>query len=221
MGDTLVGCAASLKEALRECRLTETVAEFDIAEEDQLRAQWYALLGRFLSAPPDAATREVARALVGDESDLGQGVKALAAAAQGMTVEAVDEEYFDLFIGVGRGELLPYASYYLTGFLNEKPLAALRRDMAELGIARLEDVKEPEDHIASLCEMMAGMITGAFGAPVALDRQRRFFDKHIGCWAPRFFEDLQAAQSAVFYMPIGTIGSVFMSVESQAFEIAA
>ena len=216
-----MGCATLLKEALRECRLTETVAEFDIAEEDQLRAQWYALLGRFLSAPPDAATREVARALVGDESDLGQGVKALAAAAQGMTVEAVDEEYFDLFIGVGRGELLPYASYYLTGFLNEKPLAALRRDMAELGIARLEDVKEPEDHIASLCEMMAGMITGAFGAPVALDRQRRFFDKHIGCWAPRFFEDLQAAQSAVFYMPIGTIGSVFMSVESQAFEIAA
>ncbi len=216
-----MGCAASLKEALREGRLTETVAEFDIAEEDQLRAQWYVLLGRFLSAPPDAATRAVARALVGDESDLGQGVKALAAAAKGTPVEAVDEEFFDLFIGVGRGELLPYASYYLTGFLNEKPLAVLRRDMADLGIARLEDVKEPEDHIASLCEMMAGMITGAYGAPVALGRQRRFFDTHIGCWAPRFFEDLQAAQSAVFYMPIGMIGSVFMSVESQAFEMAA
>jgi TorA maturation chaperone TorD len=201
--------------------VTERVAEFEIAEEDQLRAQWYALLARFLSAPPDAGTLEVARALVGDDTDLGKGVKTLAAAARAATVEAVDEEYFDLFIGVGQGELLPYTSYYLTGFLNEKPLAVLRQDMAELGIGRLEDVKEPEDHIASLCEMMAGMITGAFGAPVDLDRQRAFFDRHIGCWAPRFFEDLQAARSALFYMPVGMIGSVFMSVESQAFRMAA
>ncbi len=133
----------------------------------------------------------------------------------------LEEEYFNLFIGVGQGELLPFGSYYLTGFLNEKPLAALRVDMDELGIGRVEGVKEPEDHIASLCEMMAGMITGAFGEPVSLDRQRAFFDKHIGCWAPRFFEDLQAAESAAFYMPIGSIGSVFMTVESQAFEMAA
>ncbi len=201
--------------------MTEQVAEFDIAEEDRLRAQWYALLARLLSAPLDAATLELARGLAGDDSDLGKGVKALAAAAKGTTVEAVDEEYFDLFIGVGQGELLPYGSYYLTGFLNEKPLAVLRQDMGELGIGRTEDVKEPEDHIASLCEMMAGMITGAFGDPVGLDRQRAFFDKHIGCWAPRFFEDLQAARSAAFYMPVGMIGSVFMAVESQAFQMAA
>ncbi len=201
--------------------MTEQVDEFDIAEEDRLRAQWYALLARLLSAPPDAATLELARRLAGDDSDLGKGVKALAAAAKGTAVEAVDEEFFDLFVGVGQGELLPYASYYLTGFLNEKPLAVLRQDMDELGIARAEDVKEPEDHVASLCEMMAGMITGAFGAPVDLDKQRWFFDKHIGCWAPRFFEDLQAARSAAFYMPVGMIGSVFMSVESQAFEMAA
>ncbi|MCH9000627.1 MAG: molecular chaperone TorD family protein [Proteobacteria bacterium] len=205
--------------------MTEQVAEFDIAEEDRLRAQWYALLARFLSAPPDAATLELARGLAGDGTDLGtdlgKGVKALAAAAKGTTVEAVDEEFFDLFVGVGQGELLPYGSYYLTGFLNEKPLAALRIDMDELGIGRVEDVKEPEDHVASLCEMMAGLITGAFGAPVDLSRQRWFFDKHIGCWAPRFFEDLQATRSAAFYMPVGMIGSVFMSVESQAFQMAA
>ena len=91
--------------------------------------------------------------------------------------------------------MLPFCSYYLTGFLNEKPLAALRMDMDELGIGRAEGVKDPEDQIASLCEMMAGMITGAFGEPVGLDRQRAFFDKHIGCWAPRFFKDLQAAES--------------------------
>ncbi len=201
--------------------LTDQVAQIDIAEEDRLRAQWHALLAQFLSAPPDAATLELARALTGDDTDLGRGVNALAAAAKGATVAGLEEEYFNLFIGIVRGELLPFGSYYLTGFLNEKPLAALRQDMGELGIGRAEGVKEPEDHIASLCEMMAGMITGAFGEPVGLDRQREFFDKHIGCWAPRFFEDLQAAESAAFYMPIGLIGSVFMLVESQAFEMAA
>ncbi len=201
--------------------MTGEVTQFDIAEEDRLRAQWYALLAQFLSAPPDAATLGLARALTGDDSDLGRGVTALAAAAKAVTVEGLNEEHFNLFTGVGQGELLPFGSYYLTGFLNEKPLAALRIDMDELGIGRADGVKEPEDHIASLCEMMAGMITGTFGEPVGLDRQRAFFDKHIGCWAPRFFEDLQAARSAAFYMPVGMIGSVFMAVESQAFEMAA
>ncbi len=201
--------------------MTDEVAQVDIVEEDRLRAQWYALLAQFLSAPPDAATLKLARALTGDTSDLGRGVAALAAAAKSVTVVGLEEEYFNLFTGIGQGELLPFGSYYLTGFLNEKPLAVLRQDMDELGIGRVEEVKEPEDHIASLCEMMAGMITGAFGDPVGLDRQRKFFDKHIGCWAPRFFEDLQAAETAAFYMPIGLIGSVFMTVESQAFEMAA
>ena len=201
--------------------MTDEVAQVDIVEEDRLRAQWYALLAQFLSAPPDTATLKLARALTGDTTDLGQGVAALAAAAKSVTVVGLEEEYFNLFTGIGQGELLPFGSYYLTGFLNEKPLAVLRQDMDELGIGRVEEVKEPEDHIASLCEMMAGMITGAFGDPVGLDRQRAFFDKHIGCWAPRFFEDLQAAESAAFYMPVGLIGSVFMTVESQAFEMAA
>ena len=201
--------------------MTDEVAQVDIAEEDRLRAQWYALLAQFLAAPPDAAALELARALTGDDTDLGRGVTALAAAAKGANVAGLEEEYFDLFIGVGQGELLPFCSYYLTGFLNEKPLAALRMDMDELGIGRAEGVKDPEDQIASLCEMMAGLITGAFGEPVGLDRQRAFFDKHIGCWAPRFFEDLQAAESAAFYMPVGLIGSVFMTVENQAFEMAA
>ncbi len=201
--------------------MADEVTQFDIVEEDRLRAQWYALLAQFLSASPDATTLELARALTGDTTDLGQGVTALAAAAKGATVAGLEEEYFNLFIGVGQGELLPFGSYYLTGFLNEKPLAALRTDMDELGIGRAEGVKEPEDHIASLCEMMAGLITGAFGEPAGLGRQRAFFDKHIGCWAPRFFEDLQAAEAAAFYMPVGSIGGVFMSVESQAFEMAA
>jgi TorA maturation chaperone TorD len=201
--------------------LAQGFAGFDVTEEDHLRAQWYGLLARLLSAAPDRDFLEAVRGLDGDNSDLGGAVRTLAAAARATTLEAVGEEYFNLFTGVGRGELLPFASYYLTGFLNEKPLSRLRGDMADLGIAHADDVGEPEDHIASLCEMMAGQITGTFGGPVDLARQRQFFAAHVGCWAPRFFTDLQAAEAATFYMPVGAIGSIFMSIESQAFEMAA
>lgn len=196
-------------------------AQSQISEEDQLRAGWYALLAQLLSREPSEALLQMMRGLQGDESELGRGIKALAAAARGTSAETAKQEYFDLFVGLGQGELLPYASYYLTGFLNEKPLARLRGDMARLHIARADEVSEPEDHIAALCEMMAGLITGSFGRPAELAEQRAFFDTHIGCWAPRFFEDLQAAQSAVLYMPVGTIGRLFMAIEAQAFEMAA
>ncbi len=112
--------------------------------------------------------------------------------------DAVRREYDDLFIGLVRGEVLPYASYYLTGFLNEKPLALLRRDMARLGIARTPDVQEPEDHIASICEMMAGLIRGRFGGPVGLTAQREFFAAHLAPWAEHFFGDLEGAKNARF-----------------------
>lgn len=199
----------------------ENAEQVVVCEEDRLRANWYGLLARLLSAAPDAATLTLARGLTGDDSELGKSIATLAAAARATTVEAVGEEYFNLFVGIGRGELVPYASYYLTGFVNDKPLARLRGDMAKLGIARADGVGEPEDHIAALCEMMSRLITGGFGEPADLVTQRRFFDAHIATWAPRFFEDLQAAKTATFYMPVGLIGGLFMAIESQAFEMAA
>ena len=122
--------------------------------------------------------------------------------------------------GVGHGELQPYASYYLTGFLYERPLANLRGDLLELGVVRRADVHEPEDHVAALCETMAGLITGKFGSSADLSRQRKFFERHIGGWAPRFFEDLERAKSARLYMPVGTIGRMFMEIERVAFSMA-
>jgi TorA maturation chaperone TorD len=190
-------------------------------EEEQLRAGWYALLARLLSAPADDELLTLLRGLGEDESELGAALGALKAAAGAASPGGIEQEYFDLFVGVGQGELVPYGSYYLTGFLHEKPLARLREDMEALGIARSEGVPESEDHIAALCDMMAGLIAGAFGAPADLASQRKFFDDHVGCWAPRFFENLEAAPSAAFYMPVGTLGRLFMAVESQAFEMAA
>ena len=182
------------------------------------------LLAQLLREPPGPAELSGLRQLDGDDSLLGEAIGALAGAAKATDESKAKREYHDLFIGLGQGELLPYGSYYLTGFLHEKPLAKLRGEMNKLGIRRADDVKEPEDHIAALCEMMAGLITGAFsqdGQPAELATQRQFFETHIGCWAPRFFEDLEAAPSAAFYMPVGTIGRLFMAVEAQAFDMAA
>jgi TorA maturation chaperone TorD len=192
----------------------------DIPPEERLRAHQYQVLAGFLAAPPDASLLALSSRFSGNDSELGRAAADLALRAGQITPEAASLEYHDLFIGIGRGELVPYASYYLTGFLNEMPLAKLRRDMASLGIARAESVKEPEDHIAALCEMMAGLITGAFGAPLELAAQRAFFDRHLASWAPVFFADLEKARSASLYVPVGTLGRVFMGIEKTAFMMA-
>jgi TorA maturation chaperone TorD len=194
----------------------ETLTEA-IVPEERLRAHQYQLLARFLAAPPAADLLDLAASFAGDATEYGRALAELAQRAGQTTPAAASREYHQLFIGIGRGELVPFASYYRTGFLNEKPLAKLRGDMARLGIGRAETVKEPEDHIAALCEMMAGLITGAFGAPLDLAGQRRFFDSHLEPWAPLFFEDLAKADSAWLYAPVGTLGRVFMAIEKTAF----
>lgn len=185
--------------------------------EEELRSQLYRLLAFFLHKPPDAEGLKVASQMQGDDTDLGKAIVAFARIAAKSDPETITQEYHDLFIGVGRGELLPYGSYYLTGFLHEKPLAKLRNDMARLGIERRENVKEPEDHIAALCEMMSGLITGDFAAAADLNRQKQFFDAHVGSWAKHFFTDLEAAQSSVLYGALGSVGRCFMEIEEVAF----
>jgi len=193
--------------------------EAHLTEEETLRAEMYALLATLLARPPGQATLDIAAGLTGDASDLGRGVTALGKLAAKATPASVEREYNALFIGLGRGELLPYASYYLTGFLNEKPLAILRQHMAEFGIERAKDVKDPEDHIATLCEMMAGLIRGDFGTALSLEDQHAFFNTHIATWAGHFFTDLEGAKGSVFYAPVGKIGRAFMEIEIEAFRM--
>ncbi|GHF43967.1 TorD/DmsD family molecular chaperone [Seohaeicola zhoushanensis] len=201
--------------------MTQTARDTAIAEEDRLRADLYNFLGVLLSAPPEQILLDQAAGLAGDESALGQAIDGLARVAKVTKPQAAEREFNALFIGLGRGELLPYASYYLTGFLNEKPLAQLRADMAAQGITRAPNVYEPEDNIASLMEMMAGMIVGRFGAPVALAGQRAFWNRHIGPWAPHFFADLEGAKNSVLYASVGAVGRIFMTIEKDAFKLAA
>jgi TorA maturation chaperone TorD len=132
-----------------------------------------------------------------------------------LTRAQVQREFFDLFIGVGRGELLPYASYYLTGFLQDRPLARLRGDLARLGLARAEGRFEPEDHLGTLCEIMSGFADGRFAVPA--EEEKAFFGRFLLPWAPRFFADLEHAKPASFYKAVGTVGRVFIEIEAEAF----
>jgi len=189
----------------------------DIDEVDAARAQEYALLAALLLRAPDAALLAKLSKLRADASPLGLAHAALAESAAKTTAERVEREFFDLFIGLGRGELLPYGSYYLTGFLHERPLARLREDLARIGIARAEGVVEPEDHAGILCEIMSGLASNRLPAPHNSDQL--IFDKHMAPWIGRFFADLENAEAAVFYKGVGALGRVFMDLEAEAFEL--
>jgi TorA maturation chaperone TorD len=191
----------------------------DILDEDLARAEEYELIGALLWRAPTAAVIAAVGRLRGDASELGVAHLALAEEAARTSAEDLQRAYFDLFVGVGRGEFLPYASYYLTGFLNEKPLAAVRADMERLGLAREVRVGEPEDHIAILCDVMRGLIAGEFGADGIDDRL--FFERHLKPWAQRFFADLEVTPTSGFYRAVGRIGRVFMDVEAGALALAA
>ncbi|MFM9845976.1 MAG: Cro/CI family transcriptional regulator [Hyphomicrobiaceae bacterium] len=188
------------------------------ADETELaRAQEYALLATLLANSPDARLLHRLSRLRGEPSPIGVAHAALGEAAARADVERVSREYFDLFVGLGRGEFLPYASYYLTGFLYERPLARLRADLKRLGIELAEGTSEPEDHAAILCEVMAGLASGAIEAEPGTDR--RIFEKHMAPWVGRFFGDLERSQRADFYARVGAVGRTFVEIESEAFAL--
>ncbi|KIN77818.1 TorD/DmsD family molecular chaperone [Sulfitobacter mediterraneus] len=201
--------------------MTATAEQITIAPEDRQRADLYNFLGLLLAGPPSEMLLEQCADLGGDEGPLGTAINALAKIANLSKPAQVEREFNKLFIGLGRGELLPYASYYLTGFLNEKPLASLRRDMAARGMRRAPNVYEPEDNIASLMELMGAMVVGRFGSPAPLDDQKVFFNRHITPWAGHFYSDLEAAKNSVFYAAVGAVGRVFMEIESEGFRMSA
>jgi TorA maturation chaperone TorD len=201
--------------------MTAEAQSIDTPEEDRLRADLYNFLGLLLAGPPDELLLAQCAGLSGDDTPLGQAISGLARVAKVTRPAAAEREFTALFIGLGRGELLPYASYYLTGFLNEKPLAALRADMARRGVTRAPNKFEPEDNIASLMEMMGGMIVGRFGTVQGLDDQKAFFAKHVGPWAGHFFSDLESAKSSIFYASVGAVGKAFMEIEREAFRMTA
>jgi len=191
-----------------------------VESSDQARrAAFYSLLAGLLRNAPDADVLAYCLSLdtTDQKSELGAAVNTLVLAAKHSDPQGLKEEFHDLFIGLGRGELVPYGSWYQTGFLMERPLGQLRADLAKLGFERSDDVHEPEDHIAALMEVMAMLIYE--GAPQ--EQQRLFFETHISSWAKDFMRDLSVAETATFYRSVARLGSAFVAIESQYLNLTA
>lgn len=187
---------------------------------DLMRARAYALFARLLVRAPDGPLLRDLAAVAGDATPFGIALTDVGRAARSATTAAVAREFQDLFIGVTRGELVPYASFYLSGFLFDRPLARLRADLARIGVVKAPDVVEPEDHIAALLDAMAGLVAGSLGRDSGPDAQRDLFERHLAPWAGRFFSDLESAPSARLYAPVGRLGRLFIVIETRAFAMA-
>ena len=193
-----------------------TEAKAVVAEGEAVRANAYSLLAALLARPPTEEILGLLRQIEPDSGtdgrDMASAWACLKLAGERANAGSLDDEYHDLFIGIGRGEVVPYGSWYMTGFLMDRPLAILRGDLAELGFERQDDVKEPEDHIAALCETMAMLITNG-DHDIAV--QRRFFQAHIEPWSVNFFQDLQNARTSKFYRAVGQFGEQFIGFEQK------
>lgn len=190
------------------------------SDEDRARAEHYALLARLFLAAPDKPLLEAlvaaGESLVARDSAFGRAWTDLAATARTAEVQQVHDEYEKLFYGIGRPEVMLYASFYLAGFLMEEPLAQVRDDLAELGLGRRGGVAETEDHVAALAEVMRHLvITGADAA--GLERQRVFFVRHLQPWYPRLADALAASPHSHFYARVGALARAFFDIESEAF----
>lgn len=190
----------------------------EIDQEQIYRSGAYSLIARLLRSPPDQQVMQQVAGFAQLESKRDEMVVAmsmLGLAATTSAPDSVDDEFHALFIGIGRGELVPYASWYLTGYLMEKPLGRLRDDLSALGFQRQDGVKEPEDHVAALCEVMAVLIEE--GSPIAT--QSHFFERHMADWLDKFFTDLSESRSAIFYKAVGRFGAAFTALEKRYFSM--
>lgn len=182
--------------------------------EDQYRAGAYSLLAELLRQSPQQEILKTVTGLadvVEEKDDLAIAMSMLGLSARDAKINHLDDEFHALFIGLGRGELVPYGSWYMTGFLMEKPLGVLREDLARLGFARNNETYEPEDHVAALCEVMAQLISEGRD----LEQQKSFFNVHISSWLEQFYSDLSEARSAVFYRSVARFGKAFFDFEKQ------
>ena len=192
-------------------------------DEETARAEVYGLLAALYYAPPSAELLDKLRVAVTQAPAAGAVLEAswseLVAAARRLTLEMVVNEYDALFGGMGRPEVYLFGSHYLSGFLNEKPLVALRTDLETLGLARDEAMAETEDHFAYLSEVMRYLIAGDDVEVANLTRQRDFFSRHLQPWASALCDSLQAHPKADFYRSLGGFTQVFISVETQGFDM--
>ena len=196
-----------------------------LLDEETARAEVYGLLAALYYSAPSAELHENLRIAVTEAPAAGALLESswgeLVAATREQSLADIGQEYDALFGGIGKPEVYLFGSHYLSGFLNEKPLAALRTDIAALGLARDEAMPETEDHVAYLCEVMRYLIAGDDVEVANLTRQREFFTRHVQTWVPMMCEVIMQHPKARFYRALAVFTQAFLSVEAQGFDMLA
>jgi TorA maturation chaperone TorD len=182
-------------------------------EQQTLRTEIYLLISALFRQCPSQEMLDFLADLKteSEQSEMQKAWQGISAAAKNSQAEALSDEYQELLIGIGRGEVVPFASWHRTGSLMEKPLAEIRHDLQLLGFEREEQVKEPEDHIAALCEVMAMMTNEEEGL------QQVFFNKHIGPWFKSLVNQIRQAEHADFYAAVADLLDAFLTLEQVRF----
>jgi TorA maturation chaperone TorD len=192
-------------------------------DEETARAEVYGLLAVLFYAPPEPTLMSSLRVAVTEAPAAGgfleEPWRELVGVARGMADDAIGDEYNALFGGVGKPEVYLFGSHYLSGFLNEKPLARLRTDLEALGLTRGDDMPETEDHIAYLCEVMRYLIAGDDVAVANLARQQAFFSAHVQPWVMALCDAIAGHPKARFYGALAGFTRAFMNVEVQGFDM--
>lgn len=192
-------------------------------DEETARAEIYGLLAQLYYAAPDEAQLLALRAAITEAPAAGgfleEPWQQLVSEARELDAATLAAEYDALFGGLGKPEVYLYGSHYLSGFLNERPLAKLRGDLAVLGLARSDAMSEPEDHVACICEVMRYLIAGDDGAMCHLAGQSRFFAAHVQPWVPALCDALAAHPKARFYQSLAVFTQAFVTVEAQGFDM--
>ena len=205
--------------------MTQAQLTASTLDEETARAEVYGLLAALYYSAPSAELHENLRIAVTEAPAAGGLLESswseLVAAARAHSLADITREHDALFGGVGKPEVYLFGSHYLSGFLNEKPLAALRTDIAALGLARDETMPETEDHVAYLCEVMRYLIAGDDVEVANLTRQREFFARHVQPWVPLMCDAITAHPKARFYAALAAFTQTFISVEAQGFDMLA
>ena len=189
--------------------------------EETARADLYGLLSTlFYAPPPQQLLDTIGAAKTSGDGVLEQAWAELSGICRLAQAEPVREEYEALFLGVGKPEVMLYGSFYLSGFLMEKPLAALRTDLANLGLQREQGIPESEDHIASLCEVMRYLIASEDPLHANIATQKQFFASHLQPWALQMCDAVTNHPGTGFYAPVARLAKSFFEVEMQAFDMA-
>ncbi|HSX92140.1 MAG TPA: molecular chaperone TorD family protein [Hydrogenophaga sp.] len=205
--------------------MMERIPVSSTLDEETARAEVYGLLAALYYAPPAPELLSQLRVAATEAPAAGgfleEPWRQVVAAARERSDAQIADEYDALFGGVGKPDIHLFGSHYLSGFLNEKPLAQLRTDLAALGLAREEGMAETEDHVAYVFEVMRYLIAGDDVAVANLTRQREFFAKHVQNWVPQLGETIAAHPKARFYAAIAGFTQAFIGVEAQGFDMLA